>query len=124
MNGMGGQPQNKLQAMLLGLQGNSPIQRQGPQTQGPTPANPNGMQQQTDPTASAFATMVKGLNGLGDMLLQLGDSITSTDVKQMAIDLQKLGQARQSDMLKKMQLEQKIGSPQPPQAQQPPQGMM
>lgn len=108
----------------MGLQGHAP-QQGGQPAQGPSPANPQGMQQQTDPTAQAFAVMVKGLKGLADMLMKLGDSITSTDITQMAIDLEKLGQARQSDMLKKMQLDQRLGAgQQQQQPQSPPQGMM
>lgn len=105
MNSMG--PNNKLTAMMMGLGVDPP--GQGPQTSGPTPAQPRGMQQPHDPAAPGFQTMKKGLNGLADMLLMLGDQVSSTQVAEMAIELSKISETRNSDLLKKLELDQKYG---------------
>jgi len=112
MNGMGGGQPNKLSVMMAGMLGggNGANNRQGPPTQGPSPGQPTGLQQPTDPAYPGFVKIKEGLKALSDMLSQLGDSTTALQVDQMAIDLIKLGDARSNDMLKKMQLEKKLGS--------------
>lgn len=105
MQSMG--PNNKLTAMMTGLGVTPP--GEGLPTQGPTPGQPRGMQQPHDPAAPGFQTMKRGLQGLSDMLLQLGDQVSSTQVAEMAIELSKISETRNSDLLKKLELDQKYG---------------
>lgn len=110
MNGMGGsQPNPKLQAMMAGLMGN---QAGGgpPQAGGPAPNQPTGFPQEVDPAYSGFTKIKQGMMALADMLTQLGDQISANQVQELAIELMKVGESRSSDMLKRMELDQKLGN--------------
>lgn len=111
--GNGGAPQNKLQAMMQGMMGGnsgmSQMAQSGPQQKGPGPDQPTGSPRPNDPAYPGFVKISQGLKSLAEMLNQLGDQSSSTQVEQMKLDLMKLAEARQNDFVKAQELKMKLG---------------
>ena len=79
---------------------------------GPTPDQPTGLQQPTDVAAPWFQQMAKGLEGLSQALMKLGDQYCSNEVQELKVKLLKIGDQRSRDLLKKMELDNRLGNAQ------------